>query len=110
MEFEDRFVNYTGLFYIEEENVFVDEDGGIVYNIFDFVPPAVLQEFKEEHVTKIYQKTRTDIIELYYPTPGELEELRQMQEEYKRKLYEEDYLDSTDYNGPQVTIREATKV
>ena len=102
MEYDDRFVNYLGFFYIAEENIFIDEDGGIVYNIFDFVPPQVVAEFKELRKTIVYEKTRTDIIELYYPQTND--EIQFLQEEYKRKVYDED--DAKDYNGPECAVKE----
>ena len=68
-----------------------------LYNIFDFVPAQIVAEFKEVKHAIIYEKTRTDIIELYYPKHND--ELQFLQEEYKRKLYDED--DLKDYNGPE---------
>ena len=58
-----------GLFYYENENVFKDDDGFIVWDIFNYITPNDLYLFRKTHETMfVNHKTIPNMIgELYYP-------------------------------------------
>ena len=58
-----------GLFYDRDENVFIDEDGFIVWSIFEAITPNDLFLFKLNKAYMLVQhRTMTKVlVELYYP-------------------------------------------
>lgn len=88
MEYEDRYVDYKVLYYCPEENIFTDEDGQIIFDIFELVPPYLIEQFKEDKESIIYEKSRTQVVELFY-TDGN-EESDAMDRECNRLIHEYD--------------------
>lgn len=105
MEYEDRYVDSIGLFYDAEENLFYDEDKRPVFNIFDVVPPYIVEEFKEEKKDKVYNRSYKLVVELYYlPRSYQVDEISDMRSWYEHKVYCEQ-----DYNGPMESMKGDTK-
>ena len=55
------------LFYYDDDNCFVDENGCIVYNLFDYVTPNELLIFKQEREDLFITKPDGKYIEIIYP-------------------------------------------
>ncbi len=58
-----------GLFYDKENNVFTDEDGYIIWYIFDFITPNDLYMFKKnrQYMLVSCQSMPGTLCELFYP-------------------------------------------
>ena len=61
--------NVIGLFYDAEQNVFIDEDGFVIWSIFEIISPNDLYLFKEkcEYFLIPHRSCPDLMIELYYP-------------------------------------------
>ena len=93
--------NSICLFYIPEENIFIDEDGIPVFNIFDYVPPWFIDEFKDKkEEVMVYERSRTECVEVYYPVVGwESRELEDLKREFEYKMHTKDAVER-EYTGP----------
>lgn len=63
----------TVLYYYPEENYFTDEDGFVIYDIFQYISPWELALFKEYRESCYIDHGRFGIVELvhYYMYPEE---------------------------------------
>lgn len=61
--------NVIGLFYDAEQNIFVDEDGFIVWSIFDVIAPNDLYLFHQsrEYTLVPHRSIPKLMVEIYYP-------------------------------------------
>lgn len=59
----------VGLFYDAERNCFVDEDGFVIWSIFEIISPNDLYLFKEkrEYFLIPHRNSPDLMVELYYP-------------------------------------------
>ncbi len=66
---EEAYKDSFGLFYDEERNVFYDEDGFIIWSIFEIISPNDLLLFKKnkEYMLVHHQTMPEVLVELYYP-------------------------------------------
>ena len=66
---EESFSDSVGLFYDAERNVFIDEDGFIIWSIFEVITPNDLFLFKRNREYMLVQhRTMPEVlVELYYP-------------------------------------------
>lgn len=67
----------VGLFYLKDDNVFIDGEGEIVFEIFELITPNDLYLFKKNKEDVVVNHCREvgTIVELYWPEP-EIEEWR----------------------------------
>lgn len=63
------FEDSIGLFYDRDKNVFIDEDGFIVWSIFEIITPNDLFLFKlnQEYMLVQHRTMPEVLVELYYP-------------------------------------------
>lgn len=47
------------LYYYEDENIFVDDDGHIVYDIFKYITPQNLYLFKKDQAVNLFPMLRS---------------------------------------------------
>lgn len=61
--------NVIALFYDAEQNVFIDEDGFVIWSIFEIISPNDLYLFKENREYALIQHRNFPDwhVELYYP-------------------------------------------
>ena len=66
---EEGFSDSVGLFYDADRNVFIDEDGFIIWSIFEIISPNDLYLFKRnrEYMLVPHRSIPTLLVELYYP-------------------------------------------
>lgn len=96
MEYEDRYVDAIGIYYDAEQNIFYDEDKRPIFNIFDIVPPYIVEEFKEDGKDQVYNRSYKLVVELWYlPHSYMVDEISDMASWYEAKTH-----DDKDYNGP----------
>lgn len=71
--FQDNFVDAIGLFYDRDNNVFIDEDGYIVWNMYEMITPNDMFLFKKKREYMVVNhKTLPGVVcELYYPEEDE---------------------------------------
>ncbi len=116
MEYEDRYVHCDTLIYIPSENIFIDSiedpcphvstaymgsevtEGMTIFNIHDYVPPAIVEEFLEKKEDMFYEVTPTHIVWLIYAEGEWLQEDAELLEAYRYAV--ENDKDLEDYNGP----------
>lgn len=55
------------LFYIHDQNYFVDEMGQPVYNLFDYITPGELQVFKSEWEDMFILRADKSYVEIIAP-------------------------------------------
>lgn len=55
------------LWYYEEINKFVDDDGFIVWNIYDYITPGMLRLFLEEKIYMCFERSPGYFVEMFYP-------------------------------------------
>ena len=63
------------LYYDTEHNLMADEDGFLVYNIYDYITPSMLFLFLKKKETMIFEIRSRCFIELVYPEEEDEEEL-----------------------------------
>jgi len=63
------FEDSIGLFYDEERNIFIDEDGFIVWDLFEIITPNDLFLFKlnKEYMLVKHVSMKEVLVEMYYP-------------------------------------------
>lgn len=63
------YLDAIGLFYDTDQNVFVGEDGFIVWSIFELITPNDLLLFRERKDYMVVDHRTLDnvVVELYYP-------------------------------------------
>lgn len=66
---EEGFSDSIGLFYDADRNVFIDEDGFIIWSIFEIISPNDLFLFKQnrEYMLVRHRSIPELLVELYYP-------------------------------------------
>ena len=66
---EEGFSDSVGLFYDADRNVFIDEDGFIIWSIFEVITPNDLFLFKrnQEYMLVRHRSIPELLVELYYP-------------------------------------------
>lgn len=66
---EDTYQDSIGLFYDEERNVFIDEDGFIVWDLFEIITPndLFLFKFNKEYMLVKHRTMPEVLVEMYYP-------------------------------------------
>lgn len=66
---EEGFSDSIGLFYDIDRNVFIDEDGFIIWSIFEVITPNDLFLFKrnQEYMLVRHRSIPELLVELYYP-------------------------------------------
>ena len=66
---EEGFSDSIGLFYDIDRNVFIDEDGFIIWSIFEIISPNDLFLFKrnQEYMLVRHRSIPELLVELYYP-------------------------------------------
>ena len=66
---EEGFSDSVGLFYDADRNVFIDEDGFIIWSIFEIITPNDLFLFKrnQEYMLVRHRSIPELLVELYYP-------------------------------------------
>ena len=61
------------LYYDTEHNLMMDEDGFLVYNIYDYITPSMLFLFLKKKETMIFEISSRCFVELVYPEEDEEE-------------------------------------
>jgi hypothetical protein len=65
-----------GIFYDVDRNLFIDEDGFVIYSIFELITPADLMLFRyyERDTIFTHRSMKGVLIEMYWPDEPEIDE------------------------------------
>lgn len=69
----DSFEESIGIFYDAKQNLFIDEDGFVIYQLFDIISPTDLYLFKLYKTDMVvpHQTIPELLVEMYYPDDEE---------------------------------------
>lgn len=102
MEYEDRYVHTLEYFYYPNYGFFVDTSCRVTHDIFEYVPPIIVEMFLDERAPYfVYEVNKNLIVEMFFEEADDPDNLlRWHQAVAKEDVW--DRLDATDYNGPHI--------